>query len=158
MWWYNWHIYITCFFLPIARIAWGFKNSQVTHGKLTWYLHMHLQSQTLSEGNAGFGTDQVSVSSLNFDYRNENKNQSNKPRETGSLLLSNSHCHCALGLSLPSSSHYSYWPHAWACTCSHIYSINPLHILAPIVIEVFCWFHFWHDTDQVVMFVQANYM
>lgn len=136
--WYSWRIFTTCFFLPITRIAWGSKNSKATHGELTWCFHEHLQRQTLLcqdaiEVNAGFGTDQVSVS-VNFEYRN----QSVKPRKTGSLLLSNSHCHCTLGLSLLSSSHYSYWPCAWACSCSYIYSINPLHIIAPIVVQFFC--------------------
>lgn len=50
-------------------------------------------------------------------------------------------------------------------TCSFIYSLNPLHTLSPIVIKVvgfflfFFWsgFFFWHDTDQVVIFVQVNF-
>lgn len=97
--------------------------------------------------------------SLNSEYRNENKNQLIKPRETGSLFINNSHCHSTLGLSLPSSSHYSYWPQAWACSCSYICSINSLHIVARMVIQGFLSVlgFFLHDTDQVVMFLHANF-
>lgn len=81
-----------------------------------------------------FGTDQMSVS-LHLEYRDEKKNQSIKPRKTGPC------CYVTFIFSLCSWAVFHLFIPQLLAPCmsmhlSYMHSINPLHILTPIVIEV----------------------